>query len=83
MWLGSGSSSGWRCSVTGISGCHGVSRRFEKAEWWARQGNGHGGRGGGGKGGLMCSREAQEHESICFLDRVGGRWYMGLGGRVA
>lgn len=31
MWLGSGSSNGWRCSVTGISGCHGVSRRFEKA----------------------------------------------------
>lgn len=37
MWLGSGSSNGWRCSVTGISGCHGVSRRFEKAELWAGQ----------------------------------------------
>lgn len=31
MWLGSGSSNGWRCSVTGINGFHGVSRRFEKA----------------------------------------------------
>lgn len=29
MWLGSGSSNGWKCSITGISGCHGVSRRFE------------------------------------------------------
>lgn len=37
MWLGSGSSNGWRCSVTGISGFLGVSRRFEKAEWWAGQ----------------------------------------------
>ena len=75
MWLGSGSSNGWRCSVTGINGCHGVSRRFEKAvvgravdvvevgriEW------AHG------------SGEAQKPDLTCSLDHVGGRWFLGLG----
>lgn len=75
MWLGSGSSSGWRCSITGISGCHGVSRRFEKAEWWARQWQ--------GQGGPLCLGEAQGHDSICVLDHIGGRWYLGLGEGVA
>lgn len=52
MWLGSGSSSGWRCSVTGISGCHDVSRRCEKAKWWAgpcTRGRGRAGPGALGK----------------------------------
>lgn len=53
MWLGSGNSSGWRCSITGISGCHGVSRRFEKAEWWARQWQGQGGPWAWGKPKVM------------------------------
>lgn len=31
----------------------------------------------------MCSWEAQEPDSICSPDHVGGRWYLGLGGGVA
>lgn len=76
MWLGSGSSNGWRCSVTGISGCHGVSRRFGRLS--GGQGDGQVGKGAGRAHVLQGS-----HVSICSLDHIGGRWYLGLGGGVA
>ena len=75
MWLGSGNSNGWRCSVTGISGCHGVSRRFGRLT--GGQGNGQVWKGLGRAHILQGS-----HDSICSLDHIGDGWFLGLGGGV-
>lgn len=34
---------------------------------------------GQGQGGPRCSGEAQEHGSICSMDRAGEKWDLGLG----
>lgn len=74
MWLGSVNSNGWRCSVTGISGCHGVSRRFGRLS--GGQGSGQVGRGLGWAHVLQGS-----HDSICSLDHMGEGGVLGQEGR--